>query len=219
MKNFLKNRNSVNKENYKTFPHLFESIKQKSKKNYYHNLLITYENDMKRTWATIKEIICFKKSSGTVFAKRLVVNDLEFFDNKIIAKNFNKFLSEIGRKVASKISHLLISFKHFLLGDYLSLEEKPITYDELNEALQTLKTNNSSGYDGSSSDVIKHISPSVFKPMKYIFNLSIEKGIFPDQLKIAKVTSLFKKGDNGLMVNYRPVSVLPCFSKILERMS
>ena len=46
---FLKNRNSVNKENHKAFAHLFELIKQKSKKNYYHNLLITYEYDIKRT--------------------------------------------------------------------------------------------------------------------------------------------------------------------------
>ena len=46
---FLKNRNSVNKENYKTFARLFESIKQKSKKICYYNLLITYENDIKRT--------------------------------------------------------------------------------------------------------------------------------------------------------------------------
>ena len=53
---FLKNRNSVNKENYKTFARLFESIKQKFKKNCYHNLLITYENNIKRTWATIKEL-------------------------------------------------------------------------------------------------------------------------------------------------------------------
>ena len=68
-----------------------------------------------------------------------------------------------------------------------------------------------------SSDVIKHISPSVFEPMRYIFNPSIEKGIFPDQLKIAKVTPLFKKGDYALVDNYPPTSVLPCFSKILER--
>ena len=180
---------------------------------------MTYKNDMKRTWATIKEIICFKKSSGTVFPKRLVVNDLEYFDNKIIVENFNKFLNEIGPKVAFKIPHLLISFKHLVLGDYPSLEEKPITDDKLNEALQTLTTNKSFGYDESSSDVIKHISPSEFKPMKYIFNLSIEKGIFPVQLKIVKVTSLFKKGDNGLMGTYLPISVLPCFSKILERLS
>ena len=44
---FLKNRNFANIENYKTFTRLFELIKQKSRNNYYHNLLITYENNMK----------------------------------------------------------------------------------------------------------------------------------------------------------------------------
>ena len=151
------------------------------KKNYYHNLLITYENDMKRTWATIKEIIGSKKLSGTLFPKRLVINNLEFFDKKTIAKNVNKFIGEFGPKLASNIPHSLISFEQFLHGDYPFLEEKPITDDELNEALQTLKTKKSSGYNETSSDVIKHISPSVFEPLRYIFNLSIEKGIFPDQ--------------------------------------
>ena len=66
----------------------------------------------------------------------MIVNDLEFFDYKSIAENFNKFFSEI----TSKIPHSLIIFEHFLHGDYPSLEEKPITDDVLNEALQTLKT-------------------------------------------------------------------------------
>ena len=105
----MKNRNSVNAENY-TFARLFESIKQKSKQNYYHNLLINYENDMKRTWVTIREIIGSKKSSGTLFPKWLVVIDLEFFNKKTIAKNFNKFFSEIGPKFASQIPHSLMSF-------------------------------------------------------------------------------------------------------------
>ena len=51
----------------------------------------------------------------------------------------------------------------------------------------------------------------------HIFNLSISKGIFPDKLKIAKVTPIFKSGDSTVLTNYRPISVLPCFSKILER--
>ena len=126
-----------------------------------------------------KKIIGFKKSSGTLFPKRLVVNDLEFFDNKTIVENFDKFFSEIGPKLASKIPHLLISFEHFLHGDYPSLEEKPITDDELNEALQTLKIKKSSRYNEISSDVIKHISPSDFELLRYFFNLSIETMHFP----------------------------------------
>ena len=99
------------------------------------------------------------------------------------------------------------------------MEEKPITDDDLNEAFQRLKTKKSSAYDEISSDVIKRISPSVFQTMRYIFNLSIENGIFPDQLKIAKVTPLFKKDGNALMDNYRPISVPPCFTKISERIN
>ena len=96
-----------------------------------------------------------------------------------------------------------------------------MTDDELNEAVQRLKTKNitnitSFGYDEISSDVIEHISPSFFEPLRYIFNLPIEKGIFPDWLEIAKVTPLFRKGDNALMDNYRAITVLPFFSKILE---
>ena len=52
--------------------------------------------------------------------------------------------------------------------------------------------------------------------MQYLFNLSFEKSIFPDSLKLAKVTSVFKAGNNTELHNYRPISVLPCFSKILE---
>ena len=67
---------------------------------------------MRRTWATITEIIGSKKSSGTLFPKQLFVNDLEIFDKKAIA-----FFSEIGPNLASKIPHSLISFEHFLHGD------------------------------------------------------------------------------------------------------
>ena len=53
--------------------------------------------------------------------------------------------------------------------------------------------------------------------MLHVFNLSIVKGIFPDDLKIARVTPVFKGGDKKDLGNYRPISVLPCFSKILEK--
>ena len=51
-----------------------------------------------------------------------------------------------------------------------------------------------------------------------MFNPSIEKGVFPEDLKIARVTPTYKDEDSSDVSNYRPISVLPCFSKILERM-
>ena len=56
------------------------------------------------------------------------------------------------------------------------------------------------------------------EPLNYVFNLSFEKGIFPDRMKIGKVTPVFKGGDSADLSNYRPISVLPCFSKIFERL-
>jgi len=54
-------------------------------------------------------------------------------------------------------------------------------------------------------------------PLFYIFSKCIENSVFPDNLKVAKVTPIFKAGDSTKVGNYRPVSVLPIFSKILER--
>ena len=55
------------------------------------------------------------------------------------------------------------------------------------------------------------------EPLKYLFNLSNEKGVFPDDLKIVWVTPIYKGKDSSDVSNYRPVSMLPWFSKILER--
>ena len=54
-------------------------------------------------------------------------------------------------------------------------------------------------------------------PLKYLFDVSLESGIFPEKLKIVRVIPLYKAGDPTNVSNYRHISVLPCFSKMLER--
>ena len=58
---------------------------------------------------------------------------------------------------------------------------------------------------------VKESANLISWPLTHIVNLSIESGIVPDQMKIARVIPLFKSGDNNLFTNYRPVSVLPIF--------
>ena len=89
--------------------------------------------------------------------------------------------------------------------------------NELKDAFYSLKSNKSPGCDDISYNVIKKCFGSLCEPLKYLFNLSIEKVIFPDDLKIARLTPINKGEDKSDVSDYRPVPVLPCFSKILER--
>ena len=95
--------------------------------------------------------------------------------------------------------------------------EANLTDDEVKEVLRSLKPYKSPGYENISSNVVNETSDILFTPLKYIFNLSLQQGIFPKNLKITKVFPIYKKGEELLLTNYRPISVLPCFSKLLER--
>ena len=63
----------------------------------------------------------------------------------------------------------------------------------------------------------KKVSEEIFVILKHIFSITLAKVVFPNnKLKIARVTPVFKKGNNTLVTNFRPISVLSCFSKLLE---
>ena len=97
------------------------------------------------------------------------------------------------------------------------MESNLLTINELKYAFFSLKINKSPGYDEISFNVVKKCFGELCDPLKFIFEISLEKVIFPDDLKIARNTSVFKVGGWSKLGNYRPILVLPCFSKILER--
>ena len=92
-----------------------------------------------------------------------------------------------------------------------------LSINELKEAFFSLKTSESPRYADINSDAVNKCFGEINLPLKYIFNLSLENGIFPEKMKVAKVTRLFKNSDPENITNYRPISVLSCFSKVLER--
>ena len=88
---------------------------------------------------------------------------------------------------------------------------------ELKSAFEKLKTNKAPGYDDYNTQIMKNIYATIEVPLLHIVNLSFKNGVFPDKMKIAKVLPLFKSGEKFVVGNYRPISLLPLFSKILER--
>ena len=215
---FLKNKTYRNESTYKIYKNLFEKLKLKSKTLYYSKQLKKFEHNTKRTWAIIKEVINKTKTINHSLPRRLIKNNKTIFNKEIIAETFNEFFINIGPNLASKIkTSSNKSFHNYLKNSNSVLTEYCLSDKEFEEAFFSLKINKSAGYDDINYNVIKEIFQHIHRPLKHIFNLSITKGIFPEKLKIARVTPVFKAGENTEVSNYRPISVLPCFSKILEK--
>jgi hypothetical protein len=92
-----------------------------------------------------------------------------------------------------------------------------VSTKEIENIIKFRKPKNSSGYDGIPTKLIKIISSFISSPLTHICNKSLSSGIFPDHLKYAEVKPLFKKGDKSKISNYRPISILSSFSKVLEK--
>ena len=90
-------------------------------------------------------------------------------------------------------------------------------FEESEEAFKSLKWNKAVGFDNFSSNIIIDAYDSLKNILFHVFKVSIQQGIFPGSLKIAKVTPIFKSADKDNVSNYRPISIFPVFSKVLER--
>lgn len=79
-----------------------------------------------------------------------------------------------------------------------------------------LKTSKATGLAGIPARVLKDVEPEIAKPIAYLINLTILTGIIPQEWKEFKVTPIFRSGKKDDVNNYRPISVLPLISKIME---
>ena len=89
---------------------------------------------------------------------------------------------------------------------------------ELFNIMSHLNNSKSSSYDNFSNFLVNICRNEIINPLLHVFNLSLVNGIFPNKLKTAKVIPLHKGGDAALMSNYRPISLISPFAKLLERL-
>ena len=207
-KEYIKYRNTYNK------------LKTETRRQYYAELMNEYKGDMKKTWGIINSAlgrIDNKTSPTQVF----INNGVEISDNKVIAEEFCNYFTEIGPKFANAIGTATNDATHYLQKtkqrNTNSFFLSPTDPNEILSVLKKCKPKTSKGHDGISTKLLKSLGTSVCIPLSIIMNKSLANGKVPDSLKLAKVVAIHKGKAKNEFTNYRPISLLPAVSKLLEK--
>ena len=205
------------KQNLKVYNSILGKCIKNAKSHYFHSQFERFKLDAKKTWDQIKGILNKQKSNS--LPSDFLIDGNQVSDKKIIADKFNIYFNNIGPDLASKIDTFgKKSFKSYLTNTPTAkFELHLVTEQEIINIIQNMQPKNTFGYDEISNKLLKHIVPVISKPLTLIINQSITTGIFPDKLKTAKIIPLYKKDNPMLLENYRPISLLPSISKVIEK--
>lgn len=191
------------KEKYHETKIEYDQLLVQQKKKKFETLIETSDNKNKTIWTVINSLKNTNKkkteSIGDPFQTANEMNNFFIGEGNKLTKNIQ------NKKPIDNIQELNRSI-------YL----KKITEEETNKLIKSLKNKHSSGYDEISNHIIKQTTDEITVCITHIINNSLRHGIFPDKLKIAIVKPIHKKGDKEDYNNYRPISILPSFSKIME---
>lgn len=219
-KDFLKKRTKESEDRYKMYKNKLINIMRKCERNYYVNAVKLYKDNVKQMWNVLNDVIRKTKCNKSIYPKEFVVNGQVINQKREIANGFNDFFVNIGSNLAKNI----VSPFNKSIYDTMSNRNSQNMYmynveeKEVLDLVKSFKNKFSNDNQNLNMDLIKKVIYCIVQPLTYIFNKSFVEGVFPDDMKIAKVLPLHKSGERNLFTNYRPVSILPQFSKILEKL-
>ena len=214
----------LSKETYNRFRNYVNSQIRNSKKEYYDKLFMKYKNDIKATWRAINSILNPNKIGKKHRSIKKILYKNEILTDKFSISNaFNEYFCNIGKEVSDRYSsndNVSINFDHlsylndnnFVNSFYFS----PCSPNNIITIIKSLK-NKKCHIHSIPVVVLKFVSAIISPIISDIINKSIQSSNFPDSLKNAIVTPIFKSGEKSDVSNYRPISVLPIISKIFEK--
>ena len=187
--------------NYKRLRNVVNT-KMRKEKCYYSSQL-SNDQSSKEMWRTLNKILPKQKKSASRGSETMSATNFKFFLS--IAKNLCSVFKDhtLPRILAPRVNN-----------DF-TLQEVCTSF--VRHELSNLKSSKATGLDKISAKLLKDASSVIAKPITYLINLTISSGEIPSQWKEAKVTPIFKAGKKDDENNYRPISVLPLVSKVMER--
>ena len=186
-----------------------------AKNSYYIDQFNNSRRDIKKTWDLLRQLTGRNKPKHTI--KKILFNNIMFSEECDISEALNDHFANIGLKLAANIPYSIASpLENISPLNQTSFQLLPVLHNECLKIISNLKLTKTE---------INHIPVKTFiriknyiiHPLCKIINLSFETGTFPDALKMARITPIYKKGEEHIPDNYRPISSLPFISKIFER--
>ena len=217
-KQSLTKRSEVDCVRYKQYQDCLKKIKRDCKRLYFSQQCERHKHNTKKLWETINTMIG-KLVNKTSVIDFITVDNIKKFTAMEISNEFAKFYATIGKKLEDNIPSSTMGLGYYLnkiSRNKNSIFLYPTNSLELSKIIRKLKSKTSSGYDGISNTIIKELETALLLPLEIIINMSLQTGIFPERMNV-DVVPLFKGGDEHILGNYRPISLLLALSKILEK--
>ena len=212
------NGSEAEKKYFKRYSNKLTKLKMFSKQMYFHKELKKYEHNPRKTWQIIRSTLPNKSCSG--FPNSIRKNNTTTIDNPTtITNEFNDYFCSIGSNLASKaLGKTKKKPYEFLIKKIsTSIYLEPPSLNEILNQISSLNDHKAVGHDDIPAYFLK-VSNSVITPFLQIFTtFMFNNGLFPNNCKIAKVAPIYKTGSKEEVNNYRPISILTCFSKIIEK--
>ena len=203
---YSKFRNRVNKE------------LKKSKKLYNTSYFEEHSGNIRKTWEGIRKIVNTKKNVDYGISQ-LKINGNVITESKTIANEVNKFFVNIGpetEKKVPKVTHISpLNFLKDRIQNNFTIAT--ISQSDVFDVISKLP-NKGTGPASIPLKLLKIAADLISVPLCHIINTSFSTGVFPDVLKVAKVLPLHKGGSTEDLNNFRPISLLSIFDKIIEKL-
>ncbi|KAJ8017557.1 hypothetical protein HOLleu_44948 [Holothuria leucospilota] len=184
-----------------------------SKKNFLRTKIAKNKNG-EDVWNCLKLLIPSNKKS---LPANINYGTETFESSNDIANAFNDYFGKIALDIVNHNDEHVHSDFMLPSGPSQMFFLPHVSEEFVMKEVLSMSPGKSTGLDEIGCKVLKTALPVILSSLTYIINLSLKEGVFPQEWKHAKVTPIFKKGDVHDICNYRPISVLPIVSKIIER--
>ena len=213
---FLRERTRESEVVYNQYRNSYNRNIRRAKLEHYRQSIRNCGRDSKKLWRCLKETLGFNQTSAE--CSYLEVGDRKIEGDQAIANEFNSYFSQIGSSLQPEIPTTETHFSSYLpppMQDSLFVE--PLYPFKVINLIRNIKPKRSTDINDISMYLISRCADVIAQPLTYIYNLSIQTGIFPSGMKISKIIVLHKSGSVNQADNHRGISLIDNFSKPLER--